>query len=101
MRKETDSMGEVMVPDEAYFGAQTQRAIENFKVSGKSMPLDFIYALATVKLACALSNKELKYIEEKKADAIIQACKEILDHKFDNHFPVDVYQTGSGTSTNM
>ncbi|MGC8705503.1 MAG: class II fumarate hydratase [Desulfurella sp.] len=101
MRKETDSMGEVMVPDEAYFGAQTQRAIENFKVSGKSMPLDFIYALATVKLACALSNKELKYIEEKKADAIIQACKEILDHKFDNQFPVDVYQTGSGTSTNM
>lgn len=101
MRKETDSMGEVLVSDEAYWGAQTQRAIENFQVSKRPMPLDFIYALATVKLACAQANKELGLLEETKANAIIQACKEILDHKFDDQFPVDVYQTGSGTSTNM
>lgn len=101
MRKETDSMGEILVPDEAYYGAQTQRAIENFNVSQKSMPLDFIHALAIVKLACAKSNKEFGYLEEKKADAIVKACEEILDHKFDNQFPIDIYQTGSGTSTNM
>lgn len=101
MRKETDSMGEVLVRDEVYWGAQTQRAIENFQVSKKPMPLDFIYALAIVKLACAQANKELGLLEESKANAIIQACEEILDHKFDDQFPVDVYQTGSGTSTNM
>jgi len=101
MRKETDSMGEVLVSDEAYWGAQTQRAIENFQVSKKPIPLDFIYALATVKLACAQANKELGLLEETKANAIIQACKEVLDRKFDDQFPVDVYQTGSGTSTNM
>ncbi|OSS42084.1 Fumarate hydratase class 2 [Desulfurella amilsii] len=101
MRKETDSMGDILVKDQAYWGAQTQRAIENFQVSKKPMPLDFIYALAIVKLACAQANKELGLLEETKANAIIQACEEILDHKFDDQFPVDVYQTGSGTSTNM
>ncbi len=101
MREETDSMGKIMVPDDAYWGAQTQRALKNFNVSRKRMPLDFIRALTIVKLACAQANKELGHLEEKKANAIIQACEEILDNKFDNQFPVDVYQTGSGTSTNM
>lgn len=101
MRIESDSMGEVIVPDEAYYGAQTQRAIDNFQVLKRPMPLDFIYALTIVKLACTKTNQKLGLLDKLKADAIITSCEEILSGKFDEQFPVDVFQTGSATSSNM
>jgi len=101
MRTERDSMGEVQVPADAYYGAQTQRAVENFPVSGITMPMMFIHALAQVKAACADANLSLKLIDKNKAEAIISAAQKILDEDYSQHFPIDVFQTGSGTSTNM
>ncbi|KAA0258547.1 class II fumarate hydratase [Deferribacter autotrophicus] len=100
-RVERDSMGEMKVPETAYYGAQTARALENFKISGKGLPKEFIYAVAEVKRGAAVANCKLGLINEKVADAIIKAAKEIIDGKFDDQFPIDVFQTGSGTSTNM
>ncbi|GGF60248.1 class II fumarate hydratase [Alteromonas lipolytica] len=101
-RIESDSMGELEVPSDALYGAQTQRAINNFSVSGQQMPGAFIHALLRVKKAAATANANLGKLEKHIADAIISACDSLLaDSKLMQHFPVDVYQTGSGTSTNM
>jgi fumarate hydratase, class II len=100
-RIETDSMGEVRVPKDAYYGAQTQRAVENFPVSGIGFPKRFIRALALVKYAAAAANEELGLLEETKAEAIRRAAQEIMEGKHDKEFVVDIFQTGSGTSTNM
>lgn len=100
-RIEKDSLGEVKVPRDAYWGAQTQRAIENFPVSGLVFPPVFIRSLALIKRACAAVNKKLNLLEPRLADTIIQVCDEIVEGKLDGQFPLDIFQTGSGTSTNM
>jgi fumarate hydratase, class II len=100
-RIERDSMGEVKVPKEAYYGVQTQRAVENFPVSGIGFPPEFIHALATTKYAAAAVNEELGLLEPTIADAIRKAAAEVMEGKLDKEFVVDIFQTGSGTSTNM
>ncbi len=100
-RVETDSLGPVRVPSAALWGAQTQRAIENFPVSGLRLPRRLIRALALVKKAAAEVNKESGLLEPRLADAIITAATEVADGRHDDQFPVDVFQTGSGTSSNM
>ncbi|MDX1351623.1 MAG: class II fumarate hydratase [Thiomicrorhabdus sp.] len=100
-RIEKDSMGSLEVPKNALYGAQTQRAINNFPISGISMPKSFIQALCYVKFACSDSNQELGLLSEQKADAIQTAAKEVIQGNYYNHFPIDIFQTGSGTSTNM
>ncbi|RDE24631.1 class II fumarate hydratase [Motiliproteus coralliicola] len=100
-RTETDSMGEVQVPTHALYGAQTQRAVDNFPLSGICMSRAFIRALGLVKAACALANAELGLLEPKLAEAIAEAAVNVSRGTYDNHFPVDVFQTGSGTSSNM
>jgi fumarate hydratase class II len=94
-------MGEMTVPADALYGAQTARAVANFPVSGWRMPREFIAALGLIKQAAAAAHKEGRRLEGDKADAIIAAAGEVADGKLDAHFPVDVFQTGSGTSTNM
>ncbi len=94
-------MGPVQVPVRAYYGAQTQRAVENFPISGLRVPRAFIRALGLIKWAAAQINEELGRLEAKLAKPIIQAAREVADGKFDDQFVVDVFQTGSGTSTNM
>ncbi|HVE39983.1 MAG TPA: class II fumarate hydratase [Planctomycetota bacterium] len=103
MRIEKDSLGPVHVPREAYFGAQTQRAVENFPVSGRRMPRPFIAALAHLKSACAEVNRALypERMPVRIAKAIQGACVRVAEGELDSHFPVDVFQTGSGTSSNM
>jgi len=98
---ENDSMGTVLVPENAYFGPQTQRAIENFSISGLVLPLSFIYSLALVKKYSAAVNHQLGLLSEQLSKAIIQAADEVTEGKFDSQFVIDVFQTGSGTSTNM
>jgi fumarate hydratase class II len=100
-RVEHDSMGEVKVPADARWGAQTQRAVDNFPISGLRIERSLIWALATVKGAAALANARLKVIDKKVATAIHEAAQEVAAGQWDDHFPVDVYQTGSGTSSNM
>jgi fumarate hydratase class II len=100
-RIEKDTMGEVKVPAWAYWGAQTQRAIENFPISGWRIPKKMIYAIAMIKRYAAEVNAELGLLDPKIADAIIQAAEEVMEGKFDEHFPLYVFQTGSATSTNM
>jgi len=108
-RTEVDSMGEVQVPALAYYSAQTQRAVENFPISGWSLPVPLVRAMARVKLACAVANHELgkltgtgkNPLNAEQVQAMYAACQEIIDGKMDNQFPVDVFQTGSGTSSNM
>lgn len=100
-RTERDSMGEVRVPAWALWGAQTQRAVENFPVSGYRIPTPVIRALALIKRYAAETNAELGLIDRTLADAIIQAAEEVYEGRWDDHFPLDVFQTGSGTSTNM
>jgi len=99
-RVERDSMGEVRVPEDAYYGASTERARQNFPISGLRMPRRFIRALAQIKGAAALVNAELGLLETRLANAIQQAAEEVEEGKFDKDFIVDVFQTGSGTSTN-
>ena len=101
MRIERDSMGEVAVPDDAYYGASTQRAVENFPISDLRFGRRFIWALGLIKTAAAETNKALGVVDAKKADAIITAGEEMMAGKFDDQFVVDIFQTGSGTSTNM
>lgn len=96
-----DSMGELTVPKDALYAAQTQRAINNFPVSGKTMPKAFISALILAKYAAAKANAKLGLIPEKMGEAICQAADQLLATDFEQHFPVDVFQTGSGTSSNM
>ncbi len=100
-RIEKDSMGEVQVPEAALYQAQTQRAVDNFPISGITMPAKFIQALALVKQAAAKSNAELNLLDQDVAGAISSACQEIIDGQHLEQFPVDVFQTGSGTSSNM
>ncbi|MFS8581206.1 MAG: class II fumarate hydratase [Limnochordales bacterium] len=101
VRIEKDSMGEVRVPAHAYYGAQTQRAVDNFQISGLRMPREFIRALGIVKWAAARSNESLGLLDPKLSAAIQQAADEVIEGQWDDHFPVDIFQTGSGTSTNM
>jgi fumarate hydratase class II len=100
-RIERDSMGEVRVPKQAYYGAQTQRAVENFPISGIGFPPRFVRALAIIKHAAASANQELGLLDSKIADAIRAAASEVMEGKLDKEFVVDIFQTGSGTSTNM
>ncbi|HEX7012352.1 MAG TPA: class II fumarate hydratase [Steroidobacteraceae bacterium] len=100
-RIERDSLGELRVPSEALWGAQTQRAVENFPISGLKMPRDFIRALGLIKWAAATANVELDALDAKRAAAIQKAALEVAEGRHDEHFPVDVFQTGSGTSSNM
>ena len=100
-RTEKDSMGEVRVPAKAYYGAQTQRAFENFPVSGVRMPMPVVYAAAMIKGFAAEVNAGLKLLDPSPAEAISRAAREVLEGKFDDQFVLDVFQTGSGTSTNM
>jgi fumarate hydratase class II len=101
MRTERDSMGEMPVPDNALYGASTRRAVLNFPISGRPMPEGFLRGLGLVKLACARANRELGRLSEDKARWIEEAAREIAEGKLLEDFPVDVFQTGSGTSTNM
>jgi fumarate hydratase class II len=100
-RIERDSMGEMEVPADALYGASTQRAVLNFPISGQGLPRRFIQALALVKRAAAETNAELGLLDPAKATAIADAAQAVADGGYDEHFPIDVYQTGSGTSTNM
>ena len=100
-RVEKDSMGEVKVPKNAYYGAQTQRAFENFPVSGIRFSRDFIHALGLIKKTAAKVNADLGLLDEEISQAIQKAAQEVSDGKFDEDFVVDIFQTGSGTSTNM
>jgi fumarate hydratase class II len=100
-RIESDSLGEIAVPADAYWGAQTQRAIENFPISDRTMDRRFVRALGIVKKAAARANLELELIDEGTAEAIQAAAQDVIDGELDDQFPVDVFQTGSGTSTNM
>src|SRR5690625_3676596 len=100
-RIEHDTMGEVRVPVDAKYRAQTQRAVDNFHISGQGLSRHHIAALAQVKKACARTNAELGYLDQDKAAAIQAAAERVIAGEFDDHFPIDVFQTGSGTSSNM
>ena len=101
MRTERDSMGEMEIPDDAMWGAQTQRAVLNFPISDLRFPRSMIRALGLLKQAAAEVNLELGVIDQRTADAIIKAAQEVADGSLDSHFVVDIFQTGSGTSSNM
>ncbi len=100
-RTERDSMGEMQVPANAYYGASTQRAVLNFPISDLRFPREFNRALATIKLAAAQVNMELGLLDRQKGEAIVKAAQEVADGKLEEHLVVDIFQTGSGTSTNM
>lgn len=100
-RIEKDSMGEIKVPNEMYYGAQTARSLMNFKIGKDKMPTELIKAFAVLKEACALVNADLGLLPQEKANLISQAANEIIDGKLDEHFPLVIYQTGSGTQSNM
>jgi fumarate hydratase class II len=100
-RTEHDSMGEVEVPADALYGAQTARAVENFPISGQPVPAGVVHALALLKAAAAEVNAELGVLDPQRAAAIAQAARDVAAGRHDDHFPIDVFQTGSGTSTNM
>jgi fumarate hydratase class II len=100
-RIEHDTMGSLKVPAKAYYGAQTQRALENFQISGLVFPRGFIRALGIIKKASADANMQLGLLDERIGRVIVQAAQEVIDGKLDEHFVVDIFQTGSGTSTNM
>lgn len=100
-RIETDSMGEIKVPSEMYYGAQTARSLMNFKIGGERFPRELIRALGVLKKAAALTNAELGMLSEEKVELIVKAADEVIEGKLDDHFPLVVWQTGSGTQTNM
>lgn len=108
-RIEHDSMGDVRVPETAYYGAQTQRAVENFPISGQPLPAALIHAMGLVKYACGVANRDLgkltrtgkNPLNDEQVRVMLEACREVAAGKFDDQFPIDVYQTGSGTSSNM
>src|SRR6188474_796279 len=100
-RIEHDTMGEVKVPASAKWAAQTQRAVENFPISGLPIERSLIRALAAIKGAAAMVNARLKIVDKDVAQAIQDAASEVASGKWDDQFPIDVYQTGSGTSSNM
>ncbi len=100
-RIEKDTMGEVNVPEERYWGAQTQRSLQNFKIGNQRMPLEIIYAFAVLKKAAAMANLECGVLPAEKMELISKVCDEILEGKLDDEFPLVVWQTGSGTQSNM
>ena len=100
-RIEKDSMGELQVPAEKYYGAQTQRSLNNFKINDEKFPREFIRAYGILKKSASLVNCRNNKIEPKLSDAICLAADEVIDGKLDEHFPLVVWQTGSGTQTNM
>jgi fumarate hydratase class II len=100
-RIEKDTMGELQVPADKYWGCQTQRSLMNFKIGGDRFPREFIRALGVLKKAAAMANKELGVLPAEKADLIMKAADEVIEGKLDAHFPLVVWQTGSGTQTNM
>jgi fumarate hydratase, class II len=101
IRMEKDTLGDVQVPGDKYWGAQTQRSHENFKIGGQEMPIPVIHALAIVKKAAAIVNYELGLLPKEKMQLIVKASEEVISGKLDDHFPLVVWQTGSGTQTNM
>ena len=101
VRIESDSMGDVPVPADRYWGAQTQRSLQNFRIGHDHFPREMIRALGAVKKAAALTNRELGSLEAEITDLIVAAATEVIDGKFDDHFPLVVWQTGSGTQSNM
>ena len=100
-RSETDSFGPIEVPADRYWGAQTERSLRNFRIGHDRMPMPIIRALGIVKLASAETNRELGLIDQRRCRAIVRAAREVIDGKLDDHFPLVVWQTGSGTQTNM
>ncbi len=100
-RIETDSMGEIKVPNDKYYGAQTARSLQNFKIGGETFPIELIKALGIIKKAAALTNVGLGLLPDVKAKLIVKAADEVIDGKLSDHFPLVVWQTGSGTQTNM
>jgi fumarate hydratase class II len=100
-RVETDTMGEIKVPTDKYYGAQTARSLMNFKIGGERMPKELIRAFGILKKAAALTNKELGILSAEKAELIVKACDEVIAGQLDEHFPLVIWQTGSGTQTNM
>src|SRR5438874_5333524 len=100
-RSERDSMGEMEVPADAYYGASTQRAVLNFPISDLRFPRQFIRALGQIKQAAAQVNEALGTVDPQIAEAIVRASQEVIDGKLDSYFVLDIFQTGSGTSTNM
>jgi fumarate hydratase, class II len=100
-RTETDSFGPIEVPADRYWGAQTERSRQNFRIGSDRMPLPIVHALGLVKLASAETNRDLGLIDARRAGAIIRAAREVIDGKLDEHFPLVVWQTGSGTQSNM
>ena len=101
MRIEKDTMGEMELPDDSYYGAQTQRAVENFQISSTKIPRSMIAAIAMIKRSAAIVNHKLDFLDSTVKDAIVKSADEVIQGKFDNQFVVDIYQTGSGTSSNM
>ncbi len=109
MRTERDSMGEIQVPGNAYYGAQTQRAVENFPISGWQLPPTMIHAMGRVKYACGVANRDLgkltgtgkNPLSDEQVAAMLAAAQDVVNGELDNQFPIDVFQTGSGTSSNM
>ncbi|MEM9728551.1 MAG: class II fumarate hydratase [Myxococcota bacterium] len=100
-RVETDSMGEIKVPADKYYGAQTMRSRHNFKIGGERMPTEIVRAFGVLKKAAALTNRELDNLEQDVCDLIVRAADEVIEGKLDDHFPLVVWQTGSGTQSNM
>ncbi len=100
-RTEKDTMGDVQVPADKFWGAQTQRSLGNFKIGGDRFPREMIKALGTLKKCAALTNSKLGLLDPKKTDLILKAADEVISGKLDAHFPLVVWQTGSGTQTNM
>ena len=101
MRTEKDTMGEIKLPDDSYYGAQSQRAFENFQISNIKIPRAMIASIAMIKRSAAIVNNKLNLLDASIKDAIVHASDEVIQGKFDNQFIVDIYQTGSGTSSNM
>src|SRR4051812_28780945 len=100
-RIEKDSMGEMRVPADALYGAQTQRAVENFRISNLRFSREFIRAMGLIKVAAARANMDLGLLKPNIGNAILQAAQEVTEGQLDRHFVLDIFQTGSGTSTNM
>ena len=100
-RSETDSFGPIDVPADRYWGAQTERSKQNFRIGHDRMPIAVVHALGIVKLAAAQTNRDLGLLDARRAAAIARAAREVIEGKLDDHFPLVVWQTGSGTQTNM
>ena len=100
-RQEQDSLGKINVANSNLWGAQTQRSLKNFKIGNTRMPIEIVHALAIIKMSCARTNQKQKLLTPKISNAIINAAKQVLSGKYDEHFPLSVWQTGSGTQTNM